>query len=219
MFEALFGGKRRPTKQEFATRLLAIAWDGNMHGRFYDALKMTEVERLRYVFTTYLFTVTLPMTWVSMAARFDVLPFVSEACALTLESWGKEENYVRLGDFVITNYEYDRLPETLARLYKLQPHRAAIEYSQLRLRQLLDASAYIRGERQGLDIIEVSKSTSLVPKQEELYGLLGVRLLTYIFTQDTVHEWSGLETMRRNTVFDALVQLIYERTLVVFNTL
>ena len=219
MFEALFGGKRRPTTEDFATRLLAIAWDGDMHSRFYDALNMTQAEKLRYAFTTFLFTITLPMTWVSITMKLKDLPFVSKACALTLTSWGNKDNYVRLGDFILTDYESDRLPETLANLYQQQPQRAAIEYHQLRLTELLDATAYIRGQRQGHDMIETSKSVSLVPKQQELYGLLGVRLLTYIFTHDTVHEWCGLETMRRNTVFGALVELIYERTLVVFNTL
>ena len=94
MFEALFGGKRRPTTEDFATRLLAIAWDGDMHSRFYAELNMTEMEKLRYAFTTFLFTVTLPVAWVRLPQKEHLTPFVSETFGLTLQSWGNRDRRV-----------------------------------------------------------------------------------------------------------------------------
>jgi hypothetical protein len=220
MFEALFGRKARPSPQEFANRLLSIAFDADMHGHFYDLLKMTEAERRRYVFTAYLFTTTLPMTWISATLRTDLPAFVPQACALTLQAWQSKDAFVRLGDFIITDYEFDRLPQTLERLYQQRVPRWAIQDHKLRLGELLDATAYVRGDRQVQELREVVESDRPPAEHPEiLFGLYGVRLLTYIYTQESVHEWSGWQTMQRNTIFDSLVRQIYERALVVYKAL
>ena len=61
MFEEFFVRESRPSLKEFAKKILAIAYDADMHGHFYTLLKMTESERKRYVFSTFLFTAELPI--------------------------------------------------------------------------------------------------------------------------------------------------------------
>ncbi|MGP8020065.1 MAG: hypothetical protein ACLPRE_03610 [Limisphaerales bacterium] len=157
MLEKLFAPKPRMTSQEFVNRLLSICFDAEMNSDFCNRLNLTEPQRKRYFFTVFLFTATMPSSMVVTAGKRNLLPFTASAYGQMLNLWKDKDSIVRLGDWIITDGEYIRLPEILKRSFNQHVSIEGIENYKIQLGILLQAAGFIRHDQQMDDVKEIVK--------------------------------------------------------------
>lgn len=217
MFETWFSRKSRPSLEDVASKLLAIVYDIDMHGHFYDLLKMTEAERKRYCFSTFVLTTELPIVMATSMGRSDLLSVIAGVAALMLSSWASKPSYVRLGDFIVTDYEYTHLPGVLERFGNERVCLKNLQDYNVLWGNLLESSAAIRGEVILNDMSNIVQSSCDPSEQPDaLFGLCGARLASYIYAPDSIFHRSIDYRLRQNEIFRSLFKQIYERALLVF---
>jgi hypothetical protein len=220
MVESFFGKAAGPSPEDFANRLWAIALDANLHSRFYDLLRMTEAQRKRYLFSTVVFTASVPFAMALCTMRRDLEAFLPQAYTKMVAP--RETYYdgvVRLGDYIITEYEYAHLPAALEAFVHVRVPSQGIQDRQVRYSHLHLASIMVRGSRQFDDFREAAKYDPEGQDTDKVLGVCGVRLLTYIYTRECISAWSGQEEVRYKQIFASLALQIPQRVLPVFSAL
>jgi len=210
MFEKLFTPKPRVTPQEFVSKLVSTCFDPDMNGDFYNLLKLTVPQRKRYVFSTFVFTLTLPMTFAVSLRRTDLETFITTAFTLMLNAWQNPDTFVRVGDFVITEYEHIHLVEYLEKRFQQRVSVENIQNHEIKMGFLLGATAYIRGEQQVEDFFEVLPSS---PPEKHLLNLIckyGIRLESYI-CEDFCPERTLAGGLSRTVTFGRIAEQYFKR--------
>jgi hypothetical protein len=218
MFEKLFAPKPRLTPQEFASKLLSICYDADMNGDFYNLLRLTEPQRKRYIFSTFLFTATLPSSMAVASGKRNLLPFTASAYGHMLNVWKDKDSFVRLGDWVITNGEYIRLPEILEKMFQQRVSIKDIENHKIQLGTLLQAVGFIRHDQQIEDTIEIVKCYPPAEELENLRMKYGTQLQSYICEDMFCPERSREELLSRAMIFASLAGTYCKRISEVYFT-
>jgi len=218
MFRKLFAPKPRMTSQEFASKLLSIWSDADMNGDFYNLLRLTEPQRKRYLFSTFLFTAALPSAMAVSSGKRDLLPFTASAYGQMLKVWKDKDSFVRLGDWVITAGEYIRLPELLQKEFQQRVSIEGIEDHRIQLGILLQAVGFIRYDQQIEDAVEIVKCYPTEEQRENLFMKYGTQLQSYICEEMFCPERSREELLRRAMIFASLAGTYCKRISEVYFT-
>lgn len=211
MFEKLFAPKPRMTPQEFASKLVSTCFDPDMNGHFYNLLRLTEPQRKRYIFSTFLFTATLPSSMADSSGKRNLLPFTASAYGQMLSLWKDKDSFVRLADWVITDGEYMRLPEILEKEFQQRVSIKGVENHKIQLGTLLQAVGFIRHDQQIEDVNEIVKSCSPGEELENLWMKYGTRLQSYICEDMFCSKRSREEILSRTMIFTSLARAYCRR--------
>ena len=218
MFKNLFAPKPRMTPQEFASKLVSTCFDPDMNGDFYNLLRLTEPQRKRYIFSTFLFTATLPSSMAASSGKSNLLQFTASAYGQMLSVWKDKDSFVRLGDWVITDGEYIRLPKILEQMFQQRVSVKGIENHKIQMGNLLQAVGFIRHEQQIEDVNEVVKSYPPGEVLENLRMKYGSRLQSYICEDMFCTERSREENLSRAMIFTSLAGVYCKRISKVYFT-
>jgi hypothetical protein len=219
MFENLFAPKPRLAPEEFVSKLLSICCDADMNGTYYNLLRLTEPQRKRYVFSTFLFTATLPSSRAASSGKKNLLPFLGSAYGQMLNVWKDKDSFVRLGDWVITDGEYIRLPEILEKLFQQKVSIKDIENHKIQFGTLLQAVGLIRYDQQIEDVKEIAESYPPDQQRENLLMKYGTQLQSYICEDMFCPERSREELFSRAMIFASLAETYCKRISKVFDIL
>lgn len=205
------------TPQELTSRLLSIWLDDEVN-RCFQVLNLSESQRDRYAFSTFLFTLTLPTMLAFTRGRTDLGTFISTAFTLMLNAWKSTDSFVRVGDFVITEDENVRLVEHLEKRFQQRVSVENIQNHKIQMGFLLGATADIRGEQQIEDLIEILASS---PPDKQLLNLIckfGIRLESYIY-EDFCPERTLTGGLSRSVTFGRLAEQYFKRINAAFEML
>jgi hypothetical protein len=121
-----------------------------------------------------------------------------------LNLWKDKDSFVRLGDWVITDGEYIRLPEILEEMFQQRVSIEGIENHKIQLGTLLQAVGCIRHDQQMEDVKEIVKCYPPTEQRENLLMKYGTQLQSYIcedmFCSERTHE----ELLSRAMIFASL---------------
>jgi hypothetical protein len=218
MFENPFAPKPRMTPQEFVSKLVSTCFDPDMNGDFYNRLKLTVPQRKRYVFSTFLFTLTLPTRLAISWGRTDLETFITTAFTLMLDAWQNPNTFVQIGDFVITEHEHIRLVEFLEKRFQQRVSVENIQNHKIQMGILLSATALIRGDQTTADIKEIVASS---PKEKHYANLIckyGIRLESYICEDFSPERYFAGRSSRTMT-FAELAEQYFRKINAVFKML
>jgi hypothetical protein len=218
MFEKLFTPKPSVTPQAFVSKLISACFDPDMNGDFYNLLKLTVPQRKRYVFSTFLFTLTLPTRLAVSQGRTDLETFIPTAFTLMLNAWQNPETFVRVGDFVITEYEHMRLVEFLEKRLQQRVSVENIQNHEIQVGYLLYATACIRDEQQDEDNKEI---VAMSPPEKHFLNMIcknGIRLESYI-CEDFCPERYFEGGSSRTVTFGRIAEQYFKRINAVFKML
>ncbi len=208
----------RMTPKEFVSKLVSTCFDPDMNGDFYNRLKLTLPQRKRYVFSTFLFTLTLPTRLAVSWGRTDLETFITTAHTLTLNAWQNPDTFVRVGDFVITEHEHLRLVEFLVKRLQQRVSVENIQNHEIQMGYLLCATASIRDEQTTADINEIAASSPKERHYADMICKYGIRLESYI-CEDFSPERTLAAGLSRTMTFAELAEQYFKRINAVFKML
>jgi hypothetical protein len=208
------------SRQERVNKLMISVFSDEDANSAIKELNLSLEQKHRIFFSTLVFASILPITLAALNGREDLNQILPDAFGVSWPDnpWKKDEP-VRIGDFVITENEYQRMAEFLETKYHQKVRIQDVPNYKVDFGTLFSGISIIRSTQQIADCKEIFRVYAGEKQHFALICQLGIRLESYVCEDVTGSGQTNQNNSARTPVFGRIAGAYFKRIYGIFKTL